>query len=477
MNSRTAASVSAMVTAALIAFSAPATAQLVSTDASRWEGFRNRLLPDPAPVTEQAFGYNRTNHAGGRGAGEIGGRIQRSVVPATYATPIPVCSLDKPLSASGKLTVRSAEGGSGAMFGWFNAESRGLRTPNSLGIRVDGNGGKFWMFYEYGTRSWQTGGGGAFEGDRYQTTATPPFKSDGTSHDWSLDYQPGPADQPGKLLFRIDDRRHEVEVPVEHKRDGAVLDRFGFWNVQIAGAPLEMYLDDLVVGDRRFEFDDDPDWIRQGNHAKFADRVLRPHHDYGQPAGKNPLSESAIGGIIFRDEQPSYYGLSVGPYSLDDELYAAGRLSLVAAASDSGVYLGWFNAAAKQANKNAEYEARQPDLLAVLIEGPSRIGHWVRPAISTSDRRGRTADGEDGWPILRPDGRVHTWELSYRAAADRSGSTIEMVFDGATKSFVVTADEIKAGGRFDRFGLFNLQAGGHHVEFYIDQVRFARKAK
>lgn len=477
MKSRTAASVSIIVVAALVAYSTPALAQVVPGSATQWEGFRNRLLPDPPPVTEQAFGYRRTQHAGGIRSGEIGGRIQRSVVPATYAMPIPECSFDKPLSASGKLAVPSAEGGSGAMIGWFNAESRGWRTPNSLGIRLDGNGGKFWMFYEYGTRSWQTGGGGAFEGDRYQTTTTPPFKADGTSHDWSLDYQPGSADQPGKLVFRIDDRRYELAVPIEHQRDGALLNRFGIWNVQIAGAPLELYVDDVVVGDRRFEFDDDPAWIGQGNRAKFVDRVLRPHHDYGQPAGKNPLSDSAIGGVIFRDEQPSYCALPVGPFSLEDELYAAGRLMLVSAASDSGVYLGWFNAAAKQTNKIPEYEGRQPDLLALLVEGPSRIGHWVRPAISTSDRRGHTADGDGGWPILRPDSRVLTWEMSYRPAADRSGGNLELVFDGASKSFAVTAEEIKSGARFDRFGLFNLQAGGHHVELYVDQLRLRRDAQ
>jgi hypothetical protein len=76
-------------------------------------------------------------------------------------------------------------------------------------------------------------------------------------------------------VFRIDECRFEVEVPAEHKRDGAALDRFGIWNVQIAGAPLELYLDDLVVGDRRLEFDDDPGWIGRGNQAKFAERVIR----------------------------------------------------------------------------------------------------------------------------------------------------------------------------------------------------------
>ncbi len=68
------------------------------------------------------------------------------------------------------------------MIGWFNENRRGWRTPNSLAFRIDGNGGKFWMFYEYGTRNWRTGGGGAFEGEQYQTTPTPPFPADGKPH-------------------------------------------------------------------------------------------------------------------------------------------------------------------------------------------------------------------------------------------------------------------------------------------------------
>jgi hypothetical protein len=331
------------------------------------------------------------------------------------------------------------------------------------------------MFYEYGTRSWMTGGGGCFEGDRYQTTITPPFRGDGASHTWSLDYWPNEPDQPGRLAFQIDQRRYAVEVPVEHKRDGAEMNRFGIWNVQIAGAEMELYLDDLVVGDRTYAFDEDPGWIGQGNQARFAERVIRPFHDYGQAPRNNPLSDTAIGGIIFRDERPSYFGLPVGPFSLDDELYAAGRLALVGASSDSGVYLGWFNSKTKQANLTAEHEARQPDLLALLIEGPSRIGHYVRPAVSLSNRQGRTADGADGWPTIRPDGRIHNWEFRYQPLSDGAGGTITLEFDSVSKAFSITAAERATGATFDRFGLFNMQSGGHQVEFYVDQLRLSRE--
>lgn len=65
---------------------------------------------------------------------------------------------------------------------------------------------------------------------------------------------------------------------------------------------------------------------------------------------------------------------------LDEELVATGRFSLNKAASDSGVYIGWFNSAAKQAKTISDYERPQSNYLAVLIEGPSHAGHYFRPA-------------------------------------------------------------------------------------------------
>src|SRR5207248_2383683 len=111
------------------------------------------------------------------------------------------------LTASGKLAVLTAEGSSGVMFGWFHETSRGWRTPNSLGFRLDGNGGKYWLLYEYGTRGWHTGGGGAFEGKQYQRTPTPPFKPGGAVHTWSIDYDPQANGGLGLMTFRIDDRK------------------------------------------------------------------------------------------------------------------------------------------------------------------------------------------------------------------------------------------------------------------------------
>ena len=78
-------------------------------------------------------------------AGEIAGWIQRSVTPAWFAKAIPTRTLNNKLSASGKFALKRDEGGSGVLFGWFNETSRGWRTPNSLTLRLDGNGGRYWV--------------------------------------------------------------------------------------------------------------------------------------------------------------------------------------------------------------------------------------------------------------------------------------------------------------------------------------------
>ena len=135
----------------------------------QWESYRSRLLPSPLPVTRQDFGWRNASQPGGK-PGEIGGWIQRSLTPAWFAKIIPTRTLNDKLSASGKFAVTQDESTSGVLFGWFHDTSRGWRTPNSLVFRLDGNGGKYWVFYEYGTRHWLTGGGGCFEGERYQTT-------------------------------------------------------------------------------------------------------------------------------------------------------------------------------------------------------------------------------------------------------------------------------------------------------------------
>ena len=443
-----------------------------------WEGFRNRLLPESLPRVRQDFGYLASHFTGGDRAGEIGGRIHRSRTRAYYAKTIPTKSMNDKLSASGRFTVTEAGGGSGMLFGWFHETSRGWRTPNSLGFRIDGNGGKYWLFYEYGTRNWRTGGAGAFDGPRYQTTPTKPFPSDGTVHDWSLKYDPDGNNGNGVLHFTVDGKTYPpLAVTPGHKAEGARFNRFGIWNVQIGGDALEAYFDDLVIDGVSHTFDSDPQWTGVRNQVEFAERVIRPLHDFGytptQHAGGEP---GELGGVIFRDEQPAYYAGRTGPLTLDTELFASGTVAFLHAGSDSGVCLGWFNSKGKRGKTIPAHVQRQKNLLAIMIEGPSRAGHYFRPVYATTTGAGSNGlqDSLSGKspPVIRPDGAVHRWSMHYLPAGAAGNGRIEVTFDGKTQTVDLEPGRKAENALFDRFGLFNIQSGGHHVEIYFDDIRF-----
>src|SRR5438045_1238823 len=164
------------------------------------------------------------------------------------------------LSASGKFSVTFDDNGNGILFGFFNTDSKGWRAKNSLVFRLDGNGMKYWVFYEYGTQHWLAGGAGCFSGDAYQTTKTKPFKSDRTSHDWKLDYDPDGANGNGLITFTLDCRPWKLALTDGHKADGATFNRFGILNQQTTGGQIEAYFDDLTINGEVENFDQDPKW-------------------------------------------------------------------------------------------------------------------------------------------------------------------------------------------------------------------------
>ena len=265
-----------------------------------WEAKANRNPSIAEKTTIQDFGYSRTNYAGGQSLGEIGGRISRSITPATYAKPITPRTLNDNLVASGKFAVTKAEGASGVLIGWFNSKlSLGWRTPHSVVVRLDGNGGKYWVFFEYGTRNWKTGSGHTFEGKRYQTTRTPPEPANGTVHTWQLSYDPDSNQGHDEIVFTMDGKNYRTPLRSGHKLDGATFDRFGLINQQTAGKGLEVYLDDLNINGLPHSFDVDPDWEGNGNRVKFQNREIRPYHDFGYSSTRYASDEiGEIGGLI-----------------------------------------------------------------------------------------------------------------------------------------------------------------------------------
>lgn len=438
----------------------------------KWDGHRNRLVPTPAPLTRQDFGYHKeTRRAGGKEPGEIGGWIERSTRRAAYAKAIADKTLNDVLTASGTFAVTHDEGSSGTMFGWFNdAASLGWRTPHSLVFRIDGNGGKYWVFFEYGTRNHLTDGEGAFEGPRYQTTKTKPFPADGTPHHWRLTYDPAGHNGDGLVTFTLDGTEYTMPLRPAHKADSATFNRFGIFNQQTNGARMEVYLDDVVLDGQPQDFAKDPKWWAEGNHVEFEDREIRPLHDFGYSqtahVGGKP---GELGGIVWRDEAPAYYADRVGPLTLNDELHALGKLAFTAGGSDSGVYFGWFNGDEKRNKGPDESRSPQKSILGIKVEGPSRVGHYFRPAYHSA--RGEGGSPEAG-PVIRPDGKVHDWSIRYSPAG---AGRITVTLDGHKQTFDLRPGDKEAGATFDRFGLFNHQRGGSHVRLYLDDLIYTAK--
>ena len=52
-----------------------------------------------------------------------------------------------------------------------------------------------------------------------------------------------------------------------------------------------------------------------------------------------------------------------------------------------------------------------------------------------------------------------------------------MELDGERRMLAVGPEHLKQGALFDRFGLFNLQEGGHFVDIALDDLTYTVKSK
>ena len=274
--------------------------------------------------------------------------------------------------------------------------------------------------------------------------------------------------RPGRARFELDGKEYAQPLLPGHKADGAIFNRFGVFNHQTTGNGMEVCFSGVSLQGKPLERD--AHWEGKANHVEFEDRVLRPLHDFGYaPPDSASGGKGRIGGIIWRDERPAYYADRIGRLTLQDELFASGKVCFSNAGSDSGVYLGWFDSASKTNKALSDGKAPQQNILAVLIEGPSRIGHYFRPAFR--DRNGNGSTPKTG-PIIRPDGQTHSWALRYLPSAGDGQGQITVKFDGQQQTIALKAEHRKAGAVFDRFGLFNLQNGGQYVEVSLDNLAY-----
>lgn len=443
----------------------------------RWDGQNNRVKPDkPIPVV-QDFGYSRTNHAGGKSAGEIGGRIQRSTTAAFYGKRLEASkTLNDKLRCSGSLAVTKTDGLSTVYFGWFNTRTSSSRPYNWMGFFLDGSSRGCVVHTGYRTSGGISDGIGRITGygpGWYQTPRTRDFNQIPVKTRYTFDfaYDPDGGDGHGQFTFTLGGEGpytggpFTFKLPANHRESGATFDAFGIINAQSAGYDLTMYVDDLVIDGAAESFDTDPQWLGQGNRQKHDDYGLNGSHQFGYSdtaiaGGK----KGELAGLLYSSPAiPGYYADRVGPLTLNQKLTASGKVALTEYGSDSGVYFGWFDS-----QKRGHPAA---NVLGVMIDGPTSTPPRFRGVVGSSDPKTGLLR-RDTAAFIPPDGKSHTWKIEYDPGADEGRGRLTVWLGDRQDTFVLPTEVRKAGAAFDRFGLFVHEGGGTASRIALDDLQY-----
>jgi hypothetical protein len=457
-----------------------------------WEGHNNRIPPERPVTVTQDFGHSKTKFAA-EAAGELGGRIARAAEPASYADKIGPVTLDKKLSASGTFAITKTTAGGGVFFGFFRAEQPkgGGRPVSSLGLNIDSERGGARLAVRLITGKNQSCGTFVtpFIPGKFRPT---PLRNDGTRYRWTLDYDPEGAGGRGRFEFTFrgdapkpgeysksnipeshkeearrrfpDVTRFSVDLPDGYRKQGTTFDRFGLTNMTKPGGSMTIYFADLKYLDRTPDFSQDPKWAGSGNRRTYKSKEVAGAHDFGySPTSHAGGKAGEVGGVFWRSGKYAYYADRVGPLSLDDRLQASGKVVLASGAPDSDMFLGWFSGAEKE-----KPPTQAGHFLGVHVGGPTRVGHYFHPSLTTA--RGTKAQAAGG-PVLTP-GKVYDWSLVYDPAAEGGKGAVTVTLGKESVTLVLRKGVKAQGARFDRFGLFTSNIGGQMVRVYLDDLKY-----
>lgn len=445
-----------------------------------WESRNSRAeVPHPREI-KQDFGYSATSHAGGK-AGEVGGWISPAAEPAYYATKIDPADFNSPLAASGTFTA--GNGPFHVLLGFFNASTLNeWRTPNTIAIRLSGRGERVFAFVEYATARWRAGGDHprAFPtaiavGGREELKG---FAS-GRPHRWSLRYDPHGNEGQGVVTATIDDETAICNLSPGHKQDGASFNRFGLMTVmKSADTGGELWIDDVEVNGRQFDFEGDPGWEGKGNRTTYTTTNVRPRFDFGfsntQFAGGQKAGE--FGGLVFRGdcrypEKMASYADHLEPLALSKPMRAGGKIALRRGVSDSGVLIGFFDSSRAMQSNPSQDSGLPRGFLGISTDGPSREGFYFAPTYRFGEHgRGSPPDAEP--PHIYPDGTTHDWSLEYSSTDAAGRGRIKVTLDGQKVSLTLAEGHKSLPDRFDRFGIVTTWVDGNGQTLYLDDVTY-----
>lgn len=449
-----------------------------------WIGVNNRSARNRDPLRiRQDFGYSATTgKAGGAAPGEIGGFISPAGHVAFYGKALTPTDFNRPLNASGTLCL--GRGGTHLLLGFFDSETvNEWRTPNTIAIRLNGRGEKFFGYVEYCTSKWRAGG---------DTTPFPSVTDPATgrmtlvgfpcdqSCRWSLNYDPNGNSGGGVVTATIGDSTAVCNLDASHKADGAMFNRFGILNVmKSADSGSEAWFDDVAINGSPVEtFTRDPDWDGRNNRQTVETTLVRPWFDFGfsdtNIAGGKRRGE--LGGQIFRGdcryrERMACYGDRVGPLSLDKPLLASGKIAMTRGVSDSTTLFGFYSSVDSMRQNDSQSDGLPESVLGVHIEGPSSDGFRFYPVLRPRggpSRAGRVRE----FPYILPDGKSHDWSLHYDSAAASGNGRITVTLDGQSRAFDLDAGDKTRGTTFDRFGIVTSWIDGNSQHVYWDDVSY-----
>src|SRR5262249_20278980 len=213
-----------------------------------WEQFQSRRTYASDEVRPHFdFGFSPTRHAGGKGQSELGGLVFRGDCRyentlAYYGDRLDELTLDKPLRASGRVSLKRGVTDSTTLIGFFHSRESVQVSPSQdsglprsfLGAAVEGPSREGFFFYP--TYRVNGDGSGYARGDR------PRLLPDGAGHDWNLEYDPAGAEGKGRITITLDGQQVGLDLGNGHKgTGGARFDRFGIVTTWIDGNGQRVY--------------------------------------------------------------------------------------------------------------------------------------------------------------------------------------------------------------------------------------------
>jgi hypothetical protein len=156
--------------------------------------------------------------------------------------------LEHPLKASGKVAFHRGVSDSTSLFGFFHStgsvqssDAQNAASPeNFLGVVIEGPSAEGFYFYPgYGLDLEDSS-------PNVRGNNPPRIYPDGSSHDWTLQYDPAGNNGRGRITISLDGQIATLDLLDGHKQIGARFDRFGIITTHRDGNGQTVYFDDLT---------------------------------------------------------------------------------------------------------------------------------------------------------------------------------------------------------------------------------------